>query len=123
MIPSMTSLANRLLPDTLWQRVQPLLPPPPPRSRGGIPRRVPQPQLHGRADLHGSHLHPWALLPAKELGCGSASTCWRRPDEWSKAGMFDQLQAVLLDELGAAGRVDLEHVGVDSFSLRTVKRG
>jgi hypothetical protein len=25
---------------------------------------------------------PWALLPAKELGCGSATTCWRRLDEW-----------------------------------------
>jgi hypothetical protein len=29
---------------------------------------------------------PWALLPAKELGCGSATTCWRRLDEWARAG-------------------------------------
>ena len=35
--------------------------------------------------------------------------------------MFEQLQALLLDELGAAGRVDLERVSVDSFSLRAVK--
>jgi transposase len=34
---------------------------------------------------------PWALLPAKELGCGSASTAWRRLDQWAKAGVFDQL--------------------------------
>jgi hypothetical protein len=32
-------------------------------------------------------------------------------------------QALLLDELGAAGRVDLERVSVDSFSLRAVKGG
>jgi hypothetical protein len=32
--------------------------------------------------------------------------------------VFDQLQALLLDELGAAGRIDLERVSVDSFSLR-----
>jgi transposase len=57
---------------------------------------------------------PWALLPDKELGCGSATTCWRRFDEWAKAGIFEQLQALLLDELGEAGRVDLERVGVDS---------
>jgi transposase len=50
---------------------------------------------------------PWSLLPAKELGCGSATTCWRRLDEWAKAGVFEQLQAVLLDELGEAGRIDL----------------
>jgi transposase len=66
---------------------------------------------------------PWALLPAEELGCGSATTCWRRLEEWARAGVFEQLQALLLDELGAAGRVDLERVSVDSFSLRAVKGG
>jgi transposase len=66
---------------------------------------------------------PWALLPAKELGCGSATTCWRRFDEWATAGVFDQLQALLLDELGEAGRIDLERVSVDSFSLRAVNGG
>ncbi len=25
-------------------------------------------------------------MPAKELGCGSATTCCRRLDEWAKAG-------------------------------------
>jgi transposase len=66
---------------------------------------------------------PWVLLPARELGCGSATTCWRRFDEWARIGVFDQLQVVLLDELGAAGRIDLDRVSVDSFSLRAVKRG
>jgi transposase len=65
----------------------------------------------------------WALLPAKELGCGSASTCWRRLDEWARAGVFEQLQALLLDELGQVGRVDLQRVSVDGFSLRAVKGG
>jgi hypothetical protein len=37
--------------------------------------------------------------------------------------VFEQLQVLLLDELGAAGRVDLERVSVDSFSLRAVKGG
>jgi transposase len=66
---------------------------------------------------------PWSLLSAKELGCGSATTCWRRLDEWAKAGVFDQLQALLLDELGEAGRIDLGRVSVDSFSLPAVKGG
>jgi transposase len=66
---------------------------------------------------------PWSLLPAKELGCGSATTCCRRLDEWAKAGVFEQLQAVLLDELSEAGRVDVERVSVDSFSLRAVNGG
>jgi hypothetical protein len=87
------------------------------------PAPGPRPQLRGCARLHGPHLHPWSLLPAKELGCGSATTCWRRLDEWTRAGVFEQLQAVLLDELGAVGRIDLERVSVDSFSLRAVKGG
>ena len=66
---------------------------------------------------------PWALLPVKELGCGSATTCRRRLDEWAKAGVFEQLQALLLDELGAAGRVDLDRDSVYSYSLRAVKGG
>jgi transposase len=37
----MTTLADKLLPDTLWQRLQPLLPQPPSRARGGAPRTVP----------------------------------------------------------------------------------
>jgi transposase len=37
----MSSLVDRLLPDALWQRIQPLLPPAPARPRGGVPRRVP----------------------------------------------------------------------------------
>jgi transposase len=119
----MPSLVDRLLPEELWQRIQPLLPAPPPRSRGGVPRRVPDRNCVTALIFMARTSTPWSLLPAKELGCGSATTCWRRLDEWAKAGVFDQLQAVVLDELGAAGRIDLERVSVDSFSLRAVKGG
>jgi transposase len=108
MLPVMTSLVDRLLPDGLWQRIQPLLPSPPPRPRGGVPRRVSDRNCVAALVFLARTSTPWALLPAKELGCGSATTCWRRLDEWAKAGVFEQLQALLLDELGAAGRVDLE---------------
>jgi hypothetical protein len=46
-----------LLPDALWQRIQPLLPDPPPRSRGGVPRRVPDRNCRRRPHLHDPHLH------------------------------------------------------------------
>jgi transposase len=123
MIRTMTSLADRLLPDALWQRVQPLLPPPPSRVRGGAPRTVPDRACMAAIIFMARTSTPWTLLPARELGCGSATTCWRRFDEWAKAGVFDQLQALLLDELGTAGRIDLDRVSVDSFSLRAVKGG
>jgi transposase len=123
MLPTMSTLGDRLLSDELWQRIQPLLPPAPARPRGGVPRRVPDRNCVGALIFMARTSTPWSLLPAKELGCGSATTCWRRLDEWAKAGVFEQLQAVLLDELGAAGRIDLERVSVDSFSLRAVTGG
>src|SRR5215218_4630700 len=123
MLPAMTSLVDRLLPEDLWQRIQPLLPPPPPRPRGGVPRRVPDRNCVAALMFMARTSTQWSLLPAKELGCGSATTCWRRLDEWARVGVFDQLQMLLLDELGEAGRIDLDRVSVDSLSLRAVKGG
>ena len=66
---------------------------------------------------------PWALLPVRELGCGSTTTAWRRLEEWERAGVFDRLSLVLLDRLGEAGRIDLGRVSADSASLRALKGG
>ena len=71
----MTSLVDRLLPDALWQRIQPLLPAPPPRPRGGVPRRVLDRNCVAALVFMARTSTPWSLLPAKELGCGSATTC------------------------------------------------
>jgi transposase len=65
---------------------------------------------------------PWRLLPARELGCGSSATCWRRLAEWAKAGVFDQLHLEVLDRLGEQGRLDWSRASVDTMSVRA-KRG
>jgi transposase len=114
---------DRLLPDALWQRIKPLLPLAPARLRGGVPRRVPDRNGVAALIFMARTSTPWGLLPAKELGWGSATTCWRRLDAWARAGVFELLVAVLVEELGAAGRVGLERVRVDSFSLRAVNGG
>src|SRR5215218_5110937 len=101
MLPALTSLVDRLLPEELWQHVQLLLPAPPPRPRGGVPRRVPDRNCVAGLVFMARTSTPWALLPARELGCGSATTCWRRFDEWARAGMFEQLQGTAA---GRAGR-------------------
>ena len=40
---------------------------------------------------------PWRLLPARELGCGSGVTCWRRLRDWQHAGVWEALHHRLLD--------------------------
>ena len=121
--PPMTTLADRLLPDALWQRLQPLLPPPPSRERGGAPRTVPDRACMAAIIFMARTSTPWALLPVSEFGCGSATTCWRRFAEWAHAGVFERLQELLLDELGEADQLDWFRVSVDSFSLRATRGG
>jgi transposase len=65
---------------------------------------------------------PWRLLPARELGCGSPATCWRRLAEWAGAGVFDRLHLEVLDRLGEHGRLDWSRASVDTMSVRA-KRG
>jgi transposase len=113
-------LADRLLPDALWQRIQPLLPPPP---GGGAPRTVPDRACMAAILFMARTSTPWALLPVRELGCGSVTTCWNRFAEWARAGVFDRLQELLLDELGTAGLLDWSRASVDSVSLRAVRGG
>jgi transposase len=64
----------------------------------------------------------WRLLPARELGCGSPATCWRRLTEWANAGVFDALHLKVLDQPSVAGRLDWSRASVDTMSVRA-KRG
>jgi transposase len=61
---------------------------------------------------------PWRLLPARELGCGSPATCWRRLTEWADAGVFDALHLQVLDRLGQRGQLDWSRVSVDTMRVR-----
>ena len=99
-------MAKPLLPDELWERIEPLLPPPKPR-RFRFPGRKP---LDNRKALTGILLVlktgiPWEYLPL-EMGCGSGMTCWRRLRDWQAAGVWQQLHEILLAELNAADKID-----------------
>src|SRR5919201_396446 len=102
----MTTLADRLLPDQLWQRIQPLLPLPPSHARGGAPRTVPDRACMAAIIFMARTSTPWALLPVGEFGCGSVTTCWRRFAEWAAAGVFERLQELLLELLVTAANTN-----------------
>jgi hypothetical protein len=63
------------------------------------------------------------LLPAKELGCGSGVTCWRRLRDWQHAGVWEALHHRLLDWLGDDGQVDWSRAAIDSVSVRARRGG
>src|SRR5262245_24564626 len=107
--------------DALWVRVEPLLPRRERRFR--YPGRQ---RLSDRLALQGILFVlctgiAWRALPA-ELGFGSGVTCWRRLEEWTRAGVWEQLHALLLAELRAADQLDWSRAVADSSQVHA-KRG
>ena len=110
-----------LVTDELWRLIEPLLPPEPPKPKGGRPRLSDRAALTGILFVLRSGI-PWEMLP-KEMGCGSGMTCWRRLHEWQAAGVWEKLHGVLLDRLRAADQIDWSRAVVDSASVRAVLGG
>src|SRR5271156_351717 len=110
-----------MVPDGLWERIEPLLP--------VVPRRADHPgrrRLDDRKVLCGILFVlytgiPWEFLP-QELGFGSGMTCWRRLRDWNEAGVWRKLHELLLSELRAAD-LDFSRAAVDSSHIRAMKGG
>ena len=106
--------------EELWELVEPLLPKRQRRARYPGRRRLPN-----REALSGILfvLHtgiPWMHLP-QELGYGSGYTCWRRLEEWQRAGVWEQLHALLLARLRAAGEIEWSRAVVDGSHIQAKK--
>jgi len=105
-----------LVSDELWARIEPLLPPAP---------RMGRPRLSDRAALQGILFVlvtgiPWRAVP-RELGFGSGVTCWRRLEAWTRAGVWEELHALLLCELRAQDRIDWSRACVDGSHVQAKK--
>ena len=114
-------MAEPLVLDGLWTEIEPLLPKHPPSPLGGAPRKPDRACLEGIVHVLKTGTQ-WQQLPQCDLW-PSGSTCWRRFKEWTLAGVWPQLHRRLLNLLGVAGEIDLDHVVVDSASLRAKKGG
>jgi transposase len=103
-----------LVSDELWQRIEPLLPPPKPR-RSDHPGRKP---LDRRKVLTGILFVlktgiAWDDLPA-DLGCGCGKTCRTYLQTCHQAGVWLKLHALLLAELNGADQIDWERALIDA---------
>lgn len=106
--------------DELWELVESLLPQRERRFRYPGRKRLPD-----REALQGILfvLHTgiaWTHLP-QELGFGSGVTCWRRLDEWQRAGVWERLHELLLARLRAAGELEWSRAVVDSSQIHAKK--
>lgn len=112
-----------LVTDELWDRIQPLLPPPPQR-RFRFPGRKP---LDYRMILTGILFVlktgiAWDDLPA-ELGCGCGKTCHHYLQRWHQAGVWRKLHALLLAELNGADEIDWSRALIDASFAKAPEGG
>jgi len=113
-------MARQWVTDELWSEIKPLLPPEPPKPKGGRPR------ANDRACLVGIIFvlrtgGGWNDIPAELAPSGP--TCWRRFRDWTGVGLWPCLWRIILRHLGKQDRVDLSRAIIDSASFRAVFGG
>jgi transposase len=116
-------MTKPLVSDALWERLEPLLPPPKPR-RDRFPGRKPlefRKVLTGIVFVLKTGIN-WEDLPA-ELGWGCGKTCKAYLKAWQAAGVWQQLHQVLLEELQDADQIDWSRGAADSTKARALGGG
>ncbi|WP_438803071.1 IS5 family transposase [Frankia tisae] len=109
-------MALRLVPDELWELVEPLLPSFTPRPQGGGTAPVEERAVFTAVVYVLTSGYAWRHLPPS-FGV-SAPTAHRRFQVWTRAGLWPRIHRAVLDRHGAAGTVDWTSAIVDSASVR-----
>ncbi|WP_428834741.1 transposase, partial [Nonomuraea recticatena] len=103
-----------MVPDSLWERIEPLLPKVERRTRHpGRKRLDDRKALCGILFLLYTAI-PWEFLP-QELGFGSGMTCWRRLRDWHQGVPPEDWTPETLD-LAGSGRSGECPVGDEELS-------
>jgi transposase len=112
-------MAQPILPDDLWKRLEPLIPRPKEnRNVQFAGRRPSEPRqiITGILFVLRTGI-PWRWLPATS-DFPSGYTCLRRLRQWQKAGVWQRVFESLLAELQATHKLDWYRALVDSASVR-----
>ena len=115
----------RMVSDELWAAVETLLPPEPPKPKGGRPRVSNRAAFAGIVYVLRSGI-PWRILPKAEFGCSGVT--WAKPfpgdvlEVSERPAVWRRLWRLFLDRLGRADRIDWSRVSVDSASVAAEKR-
>jgi transposase len=114
-------MAKPLLPDDLWELIEPIIPKRPPRPRGGRPPVDDRKALTGILFVLKTGI-PWEYLPV-EMGCGCGMTCWRRLKSWFFAKVWDKIHTLLLSRLRGHQQIDFSRFLIDTSHVRAVGGG
>ncbi|WP_324197859.1 IS5 family transposase [Nocardia abscessus] len=112
-------LSKRLVPDELWELVEPLLPEFVPRMQGGGTAPVDQRAVFTAVVYVLTSGCAWRMLPPS-FGV-TVPTAHRRFTVWTEAGLWRRLHRAVLDELGSDGLIDWSRAVIDAASVRAKK--
>lgn len=116
----MTPTPDTLIPKQLWQAVQPLLPTPHPATAAA--HALTTARRWSAASTSCAPASPGGRSPRKSLAAAVRSPARRRLRDWQRAGVWQQLHHLLVEELSRQGRLDWSRASLDSVSVRA-KRG
>jgi putative transposase len=97
------------LSDAVWERAEPLLPPPTPHPKGGRPPRDDRQMLGAMLDVLRTGLQ-WNALPR---AIGASTTVYDRFRAWERDGFFERLWAAGLGEFDESVGIDWEWRSLD----------
>jgi transposase len=112
-------LGQDLVPDGLWEIVEPLIPPQTERPQGGGTRNVDDRAVFTAVVYVLTTGCAWRHLPA-QFGVSKA-TAHRRFVAWTQAGLWRRLHRAVLDRLGERAAIDWSRAVVDAASVRAKK--
>ena len=106
-----------MLTDEQWEKIRPLIPPRPPRPKGGRPPADDRACLEGILWVLKTGAR-WRDLPPEYP---DPSTCWRRLRDWHEAVVLKDMWRAFLSELDAEGILDWEESFVDATFIPAKK--
>jgi transposase len=108
---------KRVLTDEQWERIAPLLPEHRHSPEGGRPPADDRECLEGILWLLRTGAR-WRDIP---VDLPSGSTCWRRLRDWAGEGVFEDIHAILIEELDDLGALDCDELLADATFIRAKK--
>jgi transposase len=113
----MARMTPRVLTDEDWDRIVSMLPRARRSPKGGRPRADDRECLEGILWLLRTGAR-WRDIP---VDLPSGSTCWRRLRDWADAGVLEDIQAALVQQLEELGKLDLRELFADATFIRAKK--
>jgi len=106
-----------MLTDEQWEKIRPLIPPRPPRPKGGRPPADDRDCFEGILWILKTGAR-WRDLPDQYP---DPSTCWRRLRDWHEAEVLKDMWRAFLSELDHEGILDWEESFVDATFIPAKK--